>query len=84
MKVAFAAETDDLEENAARKLIEKDAQLIVANDVSAPNVGFAVDTNRVVLLDREGGRDELPLLSKYDCGSRILDRVVALLAGSAS
>ena len=84
VKVAFAAETDDLEENAARKLIEKDAQLIVANDVSAPNAGFAVDTNRVVLLDREGGRDELPLLSKYDCGSRILDRVVALLAGSAS
>ena len=80
VKVAFAAETDDLIENAARKLEAKGAQLIVANDVSAADAGFAVDTNRVVILDREGGRDELPLLSKYDCAQRILDRVAALLA----
>ena len=80
VKVAFAAETGDLVENAARKLEAKGAHLIAANDVSAPGAGFAVDTNRVVLLDREGGRDDLPLLSKYDCASRILDRVAALLA----
>ena len=80
VKVAFAAETGDLVENAARKLEAKGAHLIAANDVSAPDAGFAVDTNRVVLLDREGGRDDLPLLSKYDCASRILDRVAALLA----
>ena len=84
IKVAFAAETDDLIENAARKLREKGAHLIVANDVSAPDAGFAVDTNRIVLLDREGGQDELQLLSKYDCGGRILDRVAALLAEAAS
>ena len=84
IKVAFAAETDDVLENAARKLETKGAQLIVANDVSAPDAGFAVDTNRIVILDRDGGRDELPLLSKYDCSQRILDRVAALLAGSLS
>ena len=79
VKVAFAAETDDVIENAARKLETKGAQLIVANDVSAPDAGFAVDTNRVVILDREGGREALPLLSKYDCSQHILDRVAALL-----
>ena len=79
VKIAFAAETDDLIENAARKLETKGAQLIVANDVSAKDAGFAVDTNRVVMLDRNGGREPLPLLSKYDCSHRILDRVAALL-----
>ena len=44
IKVAFAAETDDVLENAARKLEAKGAQLIIANDVSAPDAGFAVDT----------------------------------------
>ena len=79
VKVAFAAETDDVLENAARKLDAKGAQLIIANDVSAPDAGFAVDTNRIVILDREGGREALPLLSKYDCSQHILDRVAALL-----
>ena len=81
IKVAFAAETQDVVENAARKLVEKDAHLIVANDVSAPDAGFAVDTNRVTMLDREGGREDLPLLSKYDCALRILDRTRELLDG---
>ncbi len=82
IKVAFAAETDDVIENAALKLESKGAQLIIANDVSAPDAGFAVDTNRVVILDREGRRTALPLLSKYDCSHRILDRVAALLPGT--
>ena len=80
IKVAFAAETDDVLQNAAHKLAAKGAHLMVANDVSAKDAGFAVDTNRVVILDRDGGCDELPLLSKYDCSQRILDRVAALLA----
>ncbi len=82
IKVAFAAETDDLIENAAHKLAAKGAHLIVANDVSAQDAGFAVDTNRIVILDREGGCAELPLLSKYDCAHRILDRVAALLSSA--
>ena len=79
VKVAFAAETDDLLANAERKLAAKGAQLIVANDVSASDAGFAVDTNRAVILDTHGGREELPLLSKYDVGMRVLDRVAELL-----
>ena len=79
IKVAFAAETDDMLRNAAHKLVAKGAHLMIANDVSAKDAGFAVDTNRVVILDRNGGCDELPLLSKYDCSHRILDRLAALL-----
>ena len=81
VKVAFAAETQDLVDNAAKKLVAKNADLIVANDVSAPDAGFGVDTNRITILDRDGGREDLPLLSKYDCGARILDRVATLLEG---
>ena len=80
IKVAFAAETQDLVDNAAKKLVEKDAHLIVANDVSATDAGFAVDNNRITILDRAGGHEELPLMSKYDCGVRILERVQDLLA----
>jgi len=81
VKVAFAAETQDLVENAKQKLVAKNADLIVANDVSAPDAGFGVDTNRVTILDRDGGQEDLPLLSKYDCAGRILDRVTTLLEG---
>jgi phosphopantothenoylcysteine decarboxylase/phosphopantothenate--cysteine ligase len=79
IKVAFAAETDDLIENAALKLQAKGARLIVANDVTAEDAGFAVDTNRVTILDDQGGREDLPLMSKYDVAMRVLDRAVALL-----
>ena len=80
IKVAFAAETQDMVDNAAKKLVEKNAHLIVANDVSATDAGFAVDTNRITILDRDGSREDLPLMSKYDCGVRILDRVRDLIA----
>ncbi len=83
IKVAFAAETDDVLQNAAHKLVAKGAHLMIANDVGAKDAGFAVDTNRVVILDRDGGCDELPLLSKYDCSQRILDRLAGLLARTA-
>src|SRR3990170_606938 len=79
VKVGFAAETNDLLANAGAKLVEKGLDLIAANDVTAPDAGFAVDTNRVTILDRDGGVQELPLLPKYDVAHRILDRVVALL-----
>jgi phosphopantothenoylcysteine decarboxylase/phosphopantothenate--cysteine ligase len=80
VKVAFAAETNDLIENAQKKLASKGAQLIAANDVTATDAGFATDTNRITILDTEGGREVLPLMSKYDCAMRILDRVAPLLA----
>jgi phosphopantothenoylcysteine decarboxylase/phosphopantothenate--cysteine ligase len=53
--------------------------LIVANDVSAPDAGFGVDTNRVTILHKDGTRLDLPLLSKYDVARHILDRVKVLL-----
>jgi phosphopantothenoylcysteine decarboxylase/phosphopantothenate--cysteine ligase len=80
VKVGFAAETEDLLDNAAKKLIEKRLDLNVANDVSAEDAGFGVDTNRVTILDRDGGRKEVPLMSKYDVAMRILDRLAPLLA----
>ena len=79
VKVVFAAETQDLIANATKKLIAKGAKLIVANDVSATDAGFASDDNRVTILDADGGQDDLPLLPKYEVSSRILDRVAALL-----
>ena len=79
VKVAFAAETNDLIANAEKKLASKGAQLIVANDVTAAGAGFGTDTNLITILDRAGGREVLPLMSKYDCGMRVLDRVVELL-----
>lgn len=80
LKVGFAAETEDLLANAAKKLTAKRLDLICANDVSAPDAGFGVDTNRVTILDAQGGVEELPLLSKYEVAQRLLDRVAALLS----
>ena len=77
--VGFAAETDDVLANASRKLREKGLALIVANDVTAPDAGFAVDTNAVTLIDASG-RTEVPLASKDEVADRILDRVVELAA----
>ena len=78
--VGFAAETQDLLAQAAAKLQRKGLDLIVANDVTAPDAGFAVDTNRVTILDRQGGVEVLPLLSKDEVADRLLNRVAALLA----
>ena len=77
--VGFAAETDDLLENAQKKLIKKNCDLIVANDVLVEGAGFEGDTNIVTLLDQSGRREQLPLLSKREVADRILDRVVTLI-----
>ena len=77
--VGFAAETDDLLENAQKKLTKKNCDLIVANDVLAEGAGFEGDTNIVTLLDQSGNCDQLPLLSKREVADRILDRVVTLV-----
>ena len=77
--VGFAMETKGLVESARAKLEAKDLDLIVANDLTTPGAGFGTDTNVVVLLDREGGREDLPRLSKEAVASRVLDRVAARL-----
>ncbi|MHB8683895.1 MAG: phosphopantothenoylcysteine decarboxylase domain-containing protein, partial [Dehalococcoidia bacterium] len=80
IKVGFAAETQDIRENARAKVARKGLDLIAANDVGAPGAGFGTETNLVTLIDAAGNCEELPLLSKYQVGHRILDRVAALLA----
>ena len=76
--VGFAAETRDLAENARGKLVRKDVDLVVANDVSRQGAGFDVDTNIVTLVRRDGTEEELPQMTKVDLASRLLDEVVAL------
>ncbi len=78
--VGFAAESHDLEAEALRKLREKDLDLIAANDVTRTDSGFAVDTNQVVILRRDGEPLRLPLLSKEEVAERLLDQVAELLA----
>ncbi len=79
--VGFAAETEHLIENAQAKLQAKALDLIVANDVSSSDSGFGVDTNRVILLDRWGESQPLPLMSKMEVAERVVERVISLLAG---
>jgi len=80
LKVGFAAESEDIVENARQKLEKKQLDLIVANDITDASSGFGVDTNKVTLIDRDGKVESLPLLSKTEVADRILDRVVELLA----
>ena len=77
--VGFAAESQNLIENARKKLEAKQLALLAANDITATDAGFFVDNNRVLLLDAEGRQEELPLLSKSEVADIICDRVVALL-----
>ncbi|UCC85623.1 MAG: bifunctional phosphopantothenoylcysteine decarboxylase/phosphopantothenate--cysteine ligase CoaBC [Anaerolineales bacterium] len=76
--VGFAAETQDLLVNARDKLQRKRLDLIAANDVSAADAGFSVDTNRVTLLSADGTVDALPLMSKEEVADEIWDRVCRL------
>jgi phosphopantothenoylcysteine decarboxylase/phosphopantothenate--cysteine ligase len=79
--VGFAAETENLVAEAERKLKDKNLDLIVANDVNQPDSGFAVDTNEVTLLSREGSPQKLPLLTKEEVAEKILDWVASRLNG---
>ena len=75
--VGFAAETEELENNAKEKLQRKNLDLIVANDVSAPDTGFAHDTNEVLLITGEG-KTNVSLASKRVVADKILDAVLVL------
>jgi phosphopantothenoylcysteine decarboxylase/phosphopantothenate--cysteine ligase len=79
VKVGFAAETQDLIENARYKLARKRLALICANDVTTPDAGFGVDTNRITILHATGAQEALPLMSKHAVAHAILNRVVPLL-----
>jgi phosphopantothenoylcysteine decarboxylase / phosphopantothenate---cysteine ligase len=76
--VGFAAETDHVAENARKKLLAKNADLIVANDVAAEGAGFDHDTNIVTLFSRDGRDLALPKMSKSEVAQRILEEVLRL------
>ncbi len=77
--VAFAAETDAVESNAREKLAKKNADLIVANDVSDASIGFDSEQNEVVVIARDGSTTKIPKAAKIVVANRILDLVVAKL-----
>jgi phosphopantothenoylcysteine decarboxylase/phosphopantothenate--cysteine ligase len=77
--VGFAAETENLIANARKKLMEKNLDLIVVNDVTKPGAGFGLDTNQVKILYPSGEVKNLPLMSKEEVSHHILDDVVRLL-----
>jgi phosphopantothenoylcysteine decarboxylase / phosphopantothenate---cysteine ligase len=80
MLVGFAAETENLVANAIAKLSKKDLDFIVANDLSQAGAGFACDTNRVKIIDRQGHISDLPCLPKEEVAGLIWDRLEGLLA----
>jgi len=78
IRVGFAAESEDVIDNAKRKLKEKQLDLIAANDITAADSGFGVDTNRVTLISQDGKTEDLPLLTKREVADKILDKVIEL------
>ncbi len=77
--VGFAAESRDLLDNASEKLKSKNLDLIVANDISAADAGFGVETNRVTLLFADGRKESMPLMGKNEVAEAILRTVATLL-----
>jgi phosphopantothenoylcysteine decarboxylase/phosphopantothenate--cysteine ligase len=82
--IGFAAESEDLLKNAQKKLKTKNLDIIVANNITAPEAGFAVDTNQVVLIDRDGEIQELPLMSKSDVAHEVMQKAIHFLHAKTS
>jgi phosphopantothenoylcysteine decarboxylase/phosphopantothenate--cysteine ligase len=79
IKVGFKAETQNLVSNAKEKLYKTNLDLIVANDVTLEGSGFGTDTNKVVIINRKGEQEDLPMMTKREVADKILDRVVKLM-----
>jgi phosphopantothenoylcysteine decarboxylase/phosphopantothenate--cysteine ligase len=79
LKIGFAAETQDLIANAKKKLESKALDMIVANDVTSEGSGFGTDTNKVIIINKDGKQEDLPLMNKREVADKILDRVIKLL-----
>ena len=77
--VGFAAESQNLVENASDKLQRKGLDLLIANDITAKDAGFQVDTNRVLVLDMDGGLHKIDRRSKAEIGAYIIERIGGLL-----
>ena len=77
--VGFAAESRDLLANASEKLASKNLDFIAANDISANDAGFAVETNRITLLFANGEKENLPLMGKAEAAEKIIEHIARLL-----
>ena len=75
IKVGFAAETQDIEINAKKKIATKNLDFVVANDITSETSGFSSDNNKVIIIHSDDTIERLPLMPKYDVGNAILDRV---------
>ncbi len=78
--VGFAAETENVEANARAKLVRKNLDFIAANEVGVPGSGFVSETNRLVLISRDGGREVLGPALKRELADRLIDRVAPSVA----
>jgi phosphopantothenoylcysteine decarboxylase/phosphopantothenate--cysteine ligase len=78
--VGFAAETKNHRANAVDKIKRKNLDMIVVNDVSREDIGFAADSNEVRIIDRDGDEEVVPLMAKEDVADKILDRIKRLRA----
>jgi phosphopantothenoylcysteine decarboxylase/phosphopantothenate--cysteine ligase len=76
--VGFAAETENIEANALKKMKEKRLDLIVANDISAKEAGFGSNKNRARLINSKGTASELSLMPKIDMAEKILDEILKI------
>ena len=77
--IGFAAESENIIQSATEKLQRKQLDMIVANDISAPGIGFQSDNNQVILIDRNTQVESLPLLTKTEIADILLDRILRQL-----
>jgi len=78
-KVGFAAETKNLEENAKQKLINKNLDIIVANDITEKGAGFSSDTNKVTIIDNKGTTLQLRIMPKYEVANQIINKIISMI-----
>lgn len=78
--VGFAAESENLLANASQKIVKKNLDMIVANDISHKDSGFEVENNTVIFLYKDGRRENLPTLSKMEVGEKILEKIVTWIS----
>jgi phosphopantothenoylcysteine decarboxylase/phosphopantothenate--cysteine ligase len=77
--IGFAAESENLLNNAAQKIEKKKLDLIVANDISQKHSGFEAETNQVIFLNRDGSHEAFPILSKYEVAEKIIQKISSWL-----
>ena len=70
-------ETENMEENSVKKMKEKNIDFIVANNLKQKGAGFSVDTNIVTIFDKNGNKEEYPIMSKFDVANNVIDKALS-------